>query len=94
MPTRSSTRLTWLFASAAFIWREGRAFSFNASVVAEYATSFALGVQAAGVVATAKDFPGVGSATVDTDLRLQELRPNAAQRKAALRPFQSLIAPQ
>src|SRR5437763_14331064 len=79
-------------ASAAFIWQEGRAFSFNAGDVAKYATSFALGVQAAGVAATAKHFPGVGSATVDTDFRLQELRPIAAQRKAALRPYQSLIA--
>ena len=77
---------------AAFIWHEGRAFSFNASDVAKYATSYALGVQAAGVVATAKHFPGVGSATVDTDFRQQELRPTAAQRQAALRPYQSLIA--
>ena len=79
-------------SSAAFIWQEGRAFSFNAATVAKYATSFALGVQAAGVAATAKHFPGVGSATTDTDFRLQELRPNAAQRQAALRPYQSLIA--
>jgi beta-N-acetylhexosaminidase len=76
---------------AAFIWKQGRAFSFNASDVAKYATSFALGVQAAGIAATAKHFPGVGSATTDTDFRLQELRPTAAQRMAALRPYQSLI---
>jgi beta-N-acetylhexosaminidase len=78
-------------SSRSFIWREGRAFSFSASDVAKYATSFALGVQAAGVVATAKDFPGVGSATVDTDTHLQELRPSAAQRRAALVPYHSLI---
>ncbi len=77
--------------SGAFIWREGRAFSLSASDVAKYATSFALGLQAAHVAATAKHFPGVGSATTDTDFRRDELRPNATQRQAALRPYQSLI---
>ena len=79
-------------SSAASIRQEGRAFSFDAGTVAKYATPFALGVQAAGVAATAKHFPGVGSGTVNTDFRLQELRPTAAQRQAALRPYQSLIA--
>jgi beta-N-acetylhexosaminidase len=79
-------------SSNSFIWREGRAFSFSANTVAKYANSFTLGVQAAGVAATAKDFPGVGSATVDTDNRLQELRPNTGQRRAALVPYHSLIA--
>lgn len=77
---------------SSFIWREGRAFSFNASDVGRYATSFMVGIQAAGVAATAKHFPGVGSASVDTDLRQQELHPSDAERKAALRPYQSLIA--
>lgn len=79
-------------SSSASIWQEGRAFSFDAGTVAKYATPFALGVQAARVAATAKHFPGVGSATVDTDFRFQELRPTAAQRQAALRPYQSLMA--
>lgn len=77
--------------SGAFIWRQGRAFSFNASTVAKYATAFALGLQSAGVAATAKHFPGDGSAAVDTDLRLDELRPSSAQRAAALAPYRSLI---
>lgn len=78
-------------SSAAFIWQEGRAFSFNASDVAKYATSFALGVQAAGVAATAKHFPGVGSATTDTDFKLEELHPSTTQRAGALQPYRSLI---
>jgi beta-N-acetylhexosaminidase len=78
-------------SSAAFIWREGRAFSFDAGTVARYATSFARGLQSAGVAATAKHFPGVGSATTDTDFRLDELRPSVAQRAGALQPYQSLI---
>lgn len=75
----------------AFIWQEGRAFSFSASAVARYATAFAVGLQAGGVAATAKHFPGVGSGAVDTDYRLEELHPTAAQRAAALQPYQELV---
>ena len=58
---------------AAFIWRQGRAFSFNASTVAKYATAFAFGLQARGVAATAKHFPGLGSAISNTDFTREEL---------------------
>ncbi|HUO73987.1 MAG TPA: glycoside hydrolase family 3 N-terminal domain-containing protein [Solirubrobacteraceae bacterium] len=75
----------------AFIWRQGRAFSFNADSVAKYATAFALGVQSGHAAATAKHFPGVGSAGVDTDNKLDVLRPTAAQLSAALTPYRSLI---
>lgn len=75
----------------AFIWQEGRAFSFSAHAVTKYATAFALGVQSAGIAATAKHFPGVGSAPVDTDNQLQELHPTRRQRRAALQPYESLI---
>ena len=75
----------------AFIWTQGRAFSFNPSTVATYATAFAVGVQSAHVAATAKHFPGVGSASVDTDNKLDVLRPSAAQLAGALTPYRSLI---
>ncbi len=78
--------------AGAFIWRQGRAFSFNAGRVAEYATAFALGLQSGGVAATAKHFPGLGTAATDTDFKRQELAPSAAQRNAALIPYQSMIA--
>jgi beta-N-acetylhexosaminidase len=77
--------------SGAFIWQQGRAFSFNAGTVAKYATAFALGLQSAGVAATAKHFPGDGSAAIDTDTQLDELHPSAAQRAAALKPYESMI---
>jgi beta-N-acetylhexosaminidase len=76
----------------AFIWRQGRAFSFNAGRVAEYAAAFASGLQSGGVAATAKHFPGLGSAATDTDFKRQELTPSAAQRRAALTPYQRMIA--
>ena len=76
----------------AFIFQQGRAFSFNAGTVADYATAFAVGLQAGRVAATAKHFPGLGSAAVSTDLKREELRPTAAQRQAALVPYAKLIA--
>jgi beta-N-acetylhexosaminidase len=76
----------------AFIWQEDRAFSFSAAAVASFGGAFARGVQSAGVAATAKHFPGDGSASVDTDTQLDELHPSPAQRAAALKPYASLIA--
>jgi beta-N-acetylhexosaminidase len=77
--------------AGAFIWKQGRAFSFSSSAVAKYATAFALGIQSTRTVATAKHFPGVGSAGVDTDNKLDVLRPTKAQLSAALAPYRSLI---
>ncbi len=77
--------------AGAFIWNQGRAFSFNADEVARFATAFALGLQSAGVAATGKHFPGLGSAAVDTDFKLQELTPTPAQRAAALKPYERMI---
>ncbi len=75
----------------AFIWRQGRAFSFSATTVARYASAFARGLQSRGVAATAKHFPGLGSATTDTDFAHLELHPTAAQRAAALKPYETMI---
>ncbi len=76
---------------AAFIWTQGRAFSFKPNTVASYAGAFARGVQAAHVAATAKHFPGDGSAGVDTDFKLDLLRPTKAQRAGALVPYKAMI---
>jgi len=75
----------------AFVWTQGRAFSFNPTTVATFATAFALGIQGAHVAATAKHFPGVGSAGVDTDNKLDVLRPTSAQLSGALAPYRALI---
>jgi beta-N-acetylhexosaminidase len=78
-------------SSDAFIWRQGRAFSFNAGTVAGYGSAFAGGLQSRKVAATAKHFPGLGSATTDTDFAHLELHPTAAQRAAALKPYETMI---
>jgi beta-N-acetylhexosaminidase len=75
----------------AFIWRQGRAFSFSAATVARYASAFARGLQSRGVAASAKHFPGLGSATTDTDFAHLQLHPTAAQRAAALEPYEAMI---
>jgi beta-N-acetylhexosaminidase len=79
---------TW---RGAFIWQQGRAFSFNPHAVANMATQFALGLQSARVAATAKHFPGDGTASVDTDNKLDELHPTSLQRRQALFPYRSMI---
>jgi beta-N-acetylhexosaminidase len=59
--------------------------------VAAESTAFALGLQSTGVAATAKHFPGLGTATLSTDNGFVVLRPSAAQRAAALTPYRTLI---
>jgi beta-N-acetylhexosaminidase len=75
----------------AFIWQQGRAFSFNPATVSSYGGAFALGLQAGGVAATGKHFPGLGSAGVSTDNGFDELHPTSAQLASALTPYRSLI---
>ncbi len=79
-------------SASSFLYREDRTFSFSANEVARYGTAFALGQQSQGVAAAAGLFPGLGSATVDTDTQPDErLYPTAAQRAAALKPYEMLI---
>ena len=75
----------------AFIWQEGRAFSFNATRVATYGTQFALGLQRNRAAATGKHFPGVGTAGVDTDFLLDRLFPGPITWGNALLPYKTLI---
>jgi beta-N-acetylhexosaminidase len=75
----------------AFIWRQGRAFSFSPTGVARYASAFAGGLQSRQVAAAAKHFPGLGSATTDTDFAHLQLHPTAAQRAGALTPYETMI---
>lgn len=76
---------------ASFIAQQGRAFSFSSAAVTRYATQFALGLQARDVAATAKHFPGLGSAPITTDSKRSELRPSSAQLTGALKPYETLI---
>ncbi|MDX6615100.1 MAG: beta-N-acetylhexosaminidase [Solirubrobacterales bacterium] len=52
-----------------FIADQQRAFGATPPDVAQFGVGFARGLQAAGVAATAKHFPGLGSTAANTDLR-------------------------
>ncbi len=70
-----------------FIWKQGRSFGMSASAVINSAVPFANGLEQAGVAPTAKHFPGLGGALVDTDYALQHV--TAEQRDLA--PYSQLI---
>ncbi len=67
---------------------EGRTFSRTPGAVSQIGTGFARGLAAGGVAATAKHFPGLGDARVNTDNAVQKIRlPAAKLRNADERPF-------
>jgi beta-N-acetylhexosaminidase len=70
-----------------------RAFGLTASAVAATAVPFAAGLQAGGVAATAKHFPGLGLATESTDVAAQRIeRGKEALRAVDERPYRAFIA--
>lgn len=72
------------------IERERRTFARKPGAVASIGGAFASGLAAAGVAATAKHFPGLGAARVNTDDAVQRIRLSAATlRRADERPFAS-----
>jgi beta-N-acetylhexosaminidase len=72
--------------------RFGRTFGTSPAVVSRHAVAFAGGLRAAGVIATAKHFPGLGRARVNTDDAPVTIHRSAAVlRRVDARPFAALI---
>jgi beta-N-acetylhexosaminidase len=72
------------------IEQEGRTFAATPAAVSEIGVGFARGLAAGGVAATAKHFPGLGAARVNTDNAVQKIRLPAAKLRAAdEQPFAS-----
>ena len=69
-----------------------RSFGGDPTVVARLASAFVRGLQAGGVAATAKHFPGLGSAVASTDDRPVTIARSAAFLTARLAPFRAAIA--
>jgi beta-N-acetylhexosaminidase len=70
------------------IEEEGRAFARKPAAVSAIGGAFARGLAAGGVAATAKHFPGLGAARINTDDAVQRIRRSAAaMRRADERPF-------
>ena len=71
---------------------EGRSFGASTAQVSGTAVPFARGLQAAGVAATGKHFPGLGAANVNTDLGVERIDlPAATLRGVDEAPFRSFV---
>ena len=62
---------------------EGRTFARTPAGVSEVGVGFARGLATGGVAATAKHFPGLGAARINTDNAVQKIRLPAAKIRAA-----------
>jgi beta-N-acetylhexosaminidase len=72
------------------ISEEMRAFGHSPAAVTRTGGSFARGLASAGIAATAKHFPGLGAARLNTDNAVQRVRlPAAKLRRVDERPFAS-----
>jgi beta-N-acetylhexosaminidase len=69
-----------------------RSFGSDPATVARLVGAFVTGLQHSGVAATAKHFPGLGSAVASTDDRPVKIARNAAFLEARLAPFKAAIA--
>ncbi|MGE5360402.1 MAG: glycoside hydrolase family 3 protein [Bacteroidales bacterium] len=69
-----------------------RSFGEDVNLVGEMATAYMRGIQSAGVLATAKHFPGHGDTEVDTHLGLARIdHPRSRLDAVELKPFKTLI---
>jgi beta-N-acetylhexosaminidase len=69
-----------------------RGFGSTATDVALSATAFASGLQSGGVAATAKHFPGLGSARQNTDFAVQRVDlPKATLRRVDEAPYRNFV---
>ncbi len=69
-----------------------RSFSESGDVAAEYGTAFMAGLRAAGVIAVAKHYPGLGHATADTDTGPATIPSLLQLQRDDLVPFDRVIA--
>jgi beta-N-acetylhexosaminidase len=75
------------------IFGEGRTFARNPGAVGRIGTAFARGLEMGGIAATAKHFPGLGSARINTDNAVQRIDLSAAQlRENDERPYAGFVA--
>lgn len=73
--------------------RFGRIFGATPARVSRSAVAFADGLRTGGAMATAKHFPGLGAARVNTDDAPVTIHRSATQmRRVDMRPFEALIA--
>lgn len=69
-----------------------RAFSDDPAVVAQYAGAYADGLRSAGIIPVLKHFPGIGSASGNTDFEPATSPPLAQLQAVDLVPYEALLA--
>ncbi|MGH2923623.1 MAG: glycoside hydrolase family 3 N-terminal domain-containing protein, partial [Solirubrobacterales bacterium] len=69
-----------------------RTFGEDPALVAEIGTAFIEGMQSQRVAATAKHFPGLGPATINTDFSPVRVAATDADLQAALEPFRAAVS--
>jgi beta-N-acetylhexosaminidase len=69
-----------------------RSFSDEPAEVSELGVAFAEGLSGGGVAATAKHFPGLGLATVNTDVAPSTIDASRAQLRSGMEPFEAAVA--
>jgi beta-N-acetylhexosaminidase len=79
-------------STGSFLYGQGRTWSFDIHTTARLAGWFALGLGEGGVLATAKHFPGLGTATRNTDNFVVRITATRATLAPALRPYKTAIA--
>jgi beta-N-acetylhexosaminidase len=70
---------------------KSRTFGSNPDTVAAVGTAFAQGLQDGGAVATAKHFPGLGRATVNTDDHAVAIAATSDQLQNDIKPFRAAV---
>jgi beta-N-acetylhexosaminidase len=78
--------------SYSIINKQGRAFSFNPSVVSALTNAFAEGLESEGVLPTMKHFPGLGYATTNTDTTVVTITASRAALDPGLEPYRAAVA--
>lgn len=78
--------------AGSFLAEQERAFSADPRRASTHATAFARGLAEAGVLATAKHFPGLGGAVGNTDLAAVSITGSPTALAADLASFRALVA--
>ena len=79
---------------ASFLYRQGRTWSFSGHRTARLAGWFAVGLGQRGVLAAAKHFPGLGTATRNTDHFVVRITATKAELAPGMKPFRTAVAGQ
>ncbi len=79
-------------ATSSFLYQQGRTWSFAATRTSALTVAFSQGLRSAGVIPTMKHFPGLGLATLNTDLHMVSIRASRTALAPGLLPYRAAIA--